>query len=446
MKFNADMDFYNWILDDVQLIKKEGNNLVLANNFIARAPIYSMPQIAIDSVRFLADVANVGANDQTNVALSVNVVRNSDNASVFTATNSYGMMMAGDTVENKAFSAVFFPDTTLASYTVTYTLASDSTDALPGDNTFSYQFEVVDDFFDKTAGFTRNITPSANNAWTYGTSYYVNSGVLINGTNNLDTLHRAVTAVSFGASNPTELAGESVTIFLEKPITGSVLDANGSGAIEQAERTIVAFGTYTFTGSEAANAILNVAMEDFNTGKVYELQSNTNYALVVNFVPNNATVDFRMLAAQGASLNYSAADFAAAQNGVERYSELLDVGNSGDYGTNGFVGSPVPFVRLNVAEYFTTSANDVKLEENALTVFPNPADEFITATITLEEMSANAKLTIFNVNGQIVETRNLSNVKNEQVLFDLDAYASGTYLISIDTEFGHSIKRFIVSK
>lgn len=438
LKFTADMDFYNWIIDDVQLIEKEGNNLVLANNFIARAPIYSMPRSSVDSIRFLADVANVGANDQPNVVLSVDVVRNSDNVSVFSATNPYGMIMAGDTVENQAFSMVYFPDTALESYTVTYTLSSDSTDVIPGDNTFSYEFEVVEDFHDKTPGPTRNITPSASNAWTYGTSYYVASGTST-------TVEYPVTAVSFGASNPSELGGESVTIFIEKPISGTVLDANGSGAIEQTEREIVAFGTYTFTGNEAANAVLNAAMEDFNTGLPYMLQSNTNYVVVVNYVPSNTTVRFRMLAAQGNDLNYQAADFAARLNGVERYAEVLDVGNSGDYGLAGFVGNPVPFVRLNFAENLL-STNGLKLADNALTVFPNPADEFITASIELEDMAANAQVTIYNVTGQIIETRNLSNVQNEKVLFDLDSYTSGTYFISVATEAGSTIKRFIVAK
>lgn len=446
LKFTADMDFYNWMLDDVQLVEKEGNNLTLASDFIAIAPTYSMPKSSVDTIRFLSDVANIGANDQTNVVLSVNVVKDSDGSSVFSATNMYGNMSAGDTTENQAFSTVFVPDTIVESYTVTYTLASDSLDALPTDNSFTYQFEVVEDFFDKTPGQTRNITPSGDNSWTYGTSYYVYNGTEVGGNNNLDTLYRWVSSVGFGVSNPADLAGESVTIFIEKPMTGNYFNVNATNDIPQADRTIAAFGTYTFTGNETANTLINVPVEDFNTSEMFQLESGINYAVVVNFVASNATVDLRLTAAQGAALNYSAADFAAAQVGVQRFSELLDVGNSGDYSINGFVGSPVPVVRLSFFEEFATSTETAALSNNALTVFPNPADEFITATIELEDMAANAKLAIYNVNGQIVETRQLSNVTNEQVLFDLDGYTSGTYFISIETEKGHSIKRFIVSK
>ena len=81
-----------------------------------------------------------------------------------------------------------------------------------------------------------------------------------------------------------------------------------------------------------------------------------------------------------------------------------------------------PLVGLETTTIFTTSTADQKLGENALTVFPNPADEFITATIALEEVSKNVRLTIYNVSGQVMETRNLSNTTNEQVRFDLDNY------------------------
>ena len=447
LKFTADMDFYNWIIDDVQLVKKEGNNLTLANDFIAIAPIYAMPKSSVDTVRFLADVANNGANDATNVVLSVDVVRDSDGATVFSATNPYGTMMSGDTVENQTFSAVFVPDTIVDLYTVTYTLSSDSTDAIPGDNTFSYQFEVVADYFDRMPAATRNIAPGGDNSYTYGSSYYVYNGTEIGGNNNLDTLYRTVSAVTFGAANPDELAGESVTIFIERPLFGNEFTVNpADGTIGQGDRQIVGFGTYTFTGNEPASSLINVPIEDFNTGEALHLESGVNYAVMMNYVASNTNTNLFMLAGQAPDLNYSAADFAAAQNGVQRFSELLDVGNSGNYSTFGFVGSPVPLVRLNFFERFATSTETPALDANALTVFPNPADEFITATIELEEMSADVRLTIYNVTGQIMETRNLANVTNEQVLFDLAAYTSGTYYMSVETEAGHSIKRFVVSK
>jgi hypothetical protein len=151
-----------------------------------------------------------------------------------------------------------------------------------------------------------------------------------------------------------------------------------------------------------------------------------------------------MLCTRGAEFNYGAADYAAGLSGLERYGQLLDVGNSEDYSVFGFA-SIIPLIDLNFAQLLI-STESVALTDNALTVFPNPATEFITASIELEEMTANAEIAIYNVSGQVMETRNLSNVQNEQVSFNLNGYTSGTYFMSIVTDAGHTIKRFIVSK
>lgn len=448
LKFTADMDFYTWIIDDVQIIEKPGNDLTLANDFIAIAPTFAMPKSSVDTVRFLADITNNGANDATNVVLSVDVTRDSDGASVFTATNPYGTLLAGDTVENQIFTDVFVPDTIVDSYTVTYTLSSDSTDAIPGDNTFSYQFEVTADYFDKIPTFTRNLSPSADNSYTYGTTYQVFNGTTIGGDNNLDTLYRYVSTVNVGVANPDELAGQSVTVFIEKPISGTEFNVNPTtGAIAQGDRSIVGFGTYTFMGNEPDDVVLDIAIEDFNVGgALLELESGVNYIVVMQYTAPDPNTDLFMLASQSQLTNYGAANFAADAAGVQRFSQILDVGNSGDYGTVGFVAGITPFIRLNFVEDFKTSTKTPALAQNALTVFPNPAAEFVTATLDLEEVAKDVTLTIFNASGQVMETRNLGNVINEQVSFDLSNYTSGMYYMSIQTEKGHSIKRFIVAE
>jgi hypothetical protein len=253
-----------------------------------------------------------------------------------------------------------------------------------------------------------------------------------------------VPSVYFGVSNPTELNGESVTIFIEKPMTGNTFDTNTDGAIQSGERQIAAFGTYSFTGTETANALFPVSVEDFNTGGIFHLEDNTPYIVVVQFTPSNSTVLMRMMANQ--EFDYSAADFAAGLAGVERYSEILDVGNSGTYSTAGFVGSPIPAVRMATIKNFINKTVETVLPETALTVFPNPADEFITATLEFAETAENVTIGIYNIHGQLVETRNLSNVRTERVMFNLDNYATGSYIMTITSDLGNTAKRFIVKK
>ena len=104
-------------------------------------------------------------------------------------------------------------------------------------------------------------------------------------------------------------------------------------------------------------------------------------------------------------------------------------------------------INLLTTTFSTVSSIDLKLEDEAFSVFPNPANEFITTTIDLPKISKNVRINIFNIQGQIMETRNLNDIQqNEQIQFDLSTYSSGTYMMSIDTDFGHSIQRFVIQK
>ncbi|NJN78928.1 MAG: T9SS type A sorting domain-containing protein [Saprospiraceae bacterium] len=435
---------YTWRIDDI--IVQDGftplpaDNIAIANDFYAIASSYQMPVDQVDSIRFLADIANIGSNVQTNVTMTVTVVKDSDNSTVYTDSHNYGTLQPGDTVENYLFTQTYYPPATPESYTATYTLSSDATDVEPSNNTATFAFEIIDNIFSKVATPTTSIAPSASNSWTAGTHYYAYKGTEISG---LDTTARYATAITFGISNATgaqSIAGQNVDVFLE---TG--IDTDGSGLIEPSERTVVAFGSHTFTAADDDIIICLFLLINF-TGStpLYELEDNANYLVSVKYTATG-TEDMFLLMSDAE--NYAGADFAAGLSGTQRYGHFLDIGNSGDYNyiTN-FGGNPTPAIGLLTSSVFTTSTADAQLEANALTIFPNPASEFVTATLNLEEVSETARITIYNVQGQVMETRNLSNVRNEQVEFNLDAYSSGTYLMSIDTDSGHTIKRFIVKK
>lgn len=457
LKFTADMDFYDWLIDDVQLVEKAANDIALANGFIAIAPKYSMPQTSIDTIYFLSDVANIGVNDAINVELTVDIVRNSDNVSVFTATNAYGTIPAGDTVENQIFTDFFVPDTAIASYTATYTLSSDSSDLVPGNNTYSFEFEVVEDYFDRIASPADDVGLAGS--YSYGVTHRVQGGTVIDGNNNLDTLYREVTSVTMGISNADELGGQSVSISIEKPAVGNRFTYNATtGEIAIVDREVLALANYTFTGTEPADFILDLPMEDFfSPGDLVALEADMHYIIIMRYDASpNTTLNLRMMSSAAGDYPYGATEFAIEQQtGQDLFSLVSDADNDGVYVAGGAIVANtnavptqafVPYLRMNFIERFETSTNNTKLDENVLTVFPNPADEFVTATLDLEEMTTNATFTIYNVTGQVMETRSLGNVTNEQVRFNLSNYTSGTYYMSVDTDAGRSIKRFVVAK
>ena len=90
VKFIFDGDYYNWIIDDVQLIQPERNNLRVNDNFYAIAPGAMTPSSQVEPFSFLADVANIGASPQTNVNLNVTIVDDNTSSEVFNENLSYG--------------------------------------------------------------------------------------------------------------------------------------------------------------------------------------------------------------------------------------------------------------------------------------------------------------------------------------------------------------------
>ena len=175
-KFIFDGDYYNWIIDDVQLIQPERNNLRVMDNFYAIAPNAMTPSSQVEPFSFLADVANIGASPQTNVELNVTIVDNTTSNEVFNENLSYGTIPADSLVENEPFTAYFTPDGSLTSYSGTYLISSDSVDFDSSDNYQYFEFMTSDTVFAKEFGATRTIVPAAGNwegegefhSWAFG--------------------------------------------------------------------------------------------------------------------------------------------------------------------------------------------------------------------------------------------------------------------------------------
>jgi hypothetical protein len=432
---------YAWRIDDIQIqdafTPLSPDDLAIANDFYAIAPSYKMPQNQIDTIRFLADVANIGANVQNNVVLSVEVERDIDNVIVFSKSINLGTLNSLDTIENILFTDTYFPPNTLGTYTATYNVSSVS-DNNPANNTATFTFEVVEDEFAKAPAATVGIAPEGNNNWTTGTHYYVHNGSQINGS---DTVTRYANAVAFRIANiigNQSIIGESVDVFLEKGF-----DADYNGLIESSERTTVAIGNHTFTSADHNEEII-VPLSNVSGGNpIYELEDNTHYLVTVKYAAPASSEN--MLLLMNDELNYNAANYAAELAGQERHHFILDIGNTGDYDyVFNFTGNPVPLINLQTSVVSTVSTADIKLEQAALTLFPNPAKMFVTATIDLPKTAENVELTIFNIQGQIMTTRYLRNIQKEQIQFDLSDFTSGTYMMSIDTNLGHTVQRFVV--
>jgi hypothetical protein len=103
---------------------------------------------------------------------------------------------------------------------------------------------------------------------------------------------------------------------------------------------------------------------------------------------------------------------------------------------------------IAVQDSYSNPVNTSKnLYFTKLTIFPNPVSEYVTAIFDLEQITPNAKITIYDIHGQIMETHHLNNIRQAQIQFNLGrVYDNGLYLMRIDTDFGHITKPFMVEK
>jgi hypothetical protein len=424
---------YSWRIDDVSLGALLLNDMAILEDSHAGASSSIMPEHQTDSIRFLASIANIGSNPQTDVTLEVEVIETNTTTVVHSQTHNFGTMAPGDTIRNYAFPQSYLPVSNPQLYTINYNLSTPTTvDYNLTNNSYSNEFEISTDEFLKTSTFNVGITPSTNNSWTSGTQFYIYKGSDFSTTQYANTIKFGVT----NASSTNSIIGFPIEVLLEKGI-----DANNNGLIESSERILVATGSHTFSTADIG-IIIDVPITAAD-GSLYELESNTSYLVSAKY---NTTGNESMFLLMNDELSFFAANTAAQLNGQHRYSHYLDIGNTGNYDyINNFSNNPIPAIGLGISAIPTTT-NSTELEENSLIVFPNPVEDYLTATIDLESVSKNATIIIYNIQGQILTTHHLSNVQKEEVKIDLNHYNSGTYLISVTTDSGHTIKRFIVKK
>ncbi len=442
IKFIFDGDYYNWIIDDVQLIQPERNNLIVMDNFYTIAPNAMTPYSQVAPFSFLADVRNAGAEPQTNVNLNISIVDNTTSTEVFSADLPYNTIPADSLVENVPFTDYFTADGSITTYTGTYEISSDSVDFDPSDNFQSFDFMTTDSVFANEFGATRTIQPAANNwegdmephSWAFGNYFYIVNG---------DDWYASSATFGLGNADAPGIAGRLISLYLYRWDE----DTNEDGNMDPGERTRVAFNVYEILGTEQTADLITVPLLNFpsNEPGPVDLESNQAYVLMIEYVTLDE-VDFALVAGE---INFDAMTFRSELDGIPegnaRYAYMLGV--NGDleaepYSSAGFVTRMAPVVRLNIA--MIESADEVLDASNIIEISPNPADNKINLNIDLTEMHERVNIRILDVNGRLILDQPHDNVKQETLQFDISNYASGAYFLHFITESGVRTKRFIV--
>lgn len=446
-RFRYDANYYYWIIDDVQLIETEANNLQ-ADAFYSIAQSLLTPASQTDSIRFLIDVSNIGAADQTNVNVNMNIV-NSGNNEVYNEDLPYGTIPANFVDENRIFPGHFLPDAVEDSYTATYTVSADDADFDPTNNSQSFNFIITDSIFAKEDGVGIGGATSTGTTgldWTLATTYFVR--------NEEDPINSNIkyecSSVLVGLDNLQDNVGGFISIYLYE-----WEDVNKDGIAQSDERNgsvggnIIGNFTYEIpAGTDEATDLL-VSLENFagdDAEDPIQLKANTTYVLAAGAISaGNSIIQFTGNNDLGAG--YNATEFLTDSISVGRIS-ALSAANSGDGGISsdldGF--NFVPRLRMHVNPYFEVSVNNPLDEANKVNIYPNPATEVVNMELDLVENLNNAVVRIVDLNARNVMEAVYDNLSSQTLTYSVANLAAGTYFLKIQSDKGYITKKFTVAK
>lgn len=431
---------YYWLLDDVVLYDADPTSLFFAahdmqvnNDFFAVAPNLIWPLEMVEPIGFLADISNQGLITQSNVSLNLTIEDPNGNV-VFTEDLLYGSITPDSIAQNVPFAGTFEP-AELGVYTGTYTVSADSTDLNPDNNSQVFEFLMSDTLFAKENGINLVTRPADDSwdvgeawSWAYGNYYYV--------TNANDQVFKHV---FFAIAAEASQAGENLSVNIYK-----WTDTNADEQADPGERTLAAQMLYTIEGDEIGEDIIALPVTTL-LGETVALEDNTQYLVMVEYSTDveGTTIEMGMSDA----VDYGAMIFRTGLDGAPRYGSFLGINTPLDeepYSSLGFGWDLVPAVSISFGE--PSSVREEILLDASLSVFPNPANSQVTLGMHFHETMKNVTIQLFDINGKLLETRRMDNVKNQDVNFNAQSLTPGSYFMKVTTEKGTRTATFKVQR
>jgi hypothetical protein len=193
---------------------------------------------------------------------------------------------------------------------------------------------------------------------------------------------------------------------------------------------IVAVGVDTIDISDTTAYTLNTkTLLDVNTLEdSTTLDANTQYLVLVKYV--RAVGDTLSVAPR------------FAFSGDESFISYGTVVNSDQLYLGGFGGINA-VIRLNTNDVIEPTAITNIITQSQFNMYPNPAKDLLNVDLNLSETAENATVTMFDINGRIIEQLNYSNVKQQNIQFNVANLSAGFYFVRIQSENGVQTKEFI---
>ncbi len=226
-------------------------------------------------------------------------------------------------------------------------------------------------------------------------------------------------SATFAISQPDSILGEflTVTLYQADANNDDDPDENGDGNFDDSDLNPIAFNSYEVTAADVEDALIDLPLDNFiSLGDPITLDMDNDYIIAVEYIGNN----FFFITASG-STTYP------------------DIGSVVKQGTSWFLGGFTSgingVIRLNILPS-TINANTPLLDEDQISLMPNPASDYVNIDLDLKEISEQVTVTLMDVTGRIVETTIHNNIQQEVLRMDTQNLTAGTYFVNVQTAEG----------
>lgn len=414
------LSFEDCALIDAALANGDSVSMTFRKPFISEGLGYyavETPQAQIyphDS-SMTVDITNASGSAANNVSVSLDIIE--PNGNVVTLNETIALIGA-DSTQTVTFNSRYSPSDT-GTYTCVFKQSLNSSDTIVKTffiGTNRYRLDRETDY----TWITVNDQSYADNLFKlrFGTSY-------ITGQNG---------AV---AKSVTYALGDNTAKFIGKPYVielrafPDVLSTAASASIDSFPIVAIAVDTITDADTLPYMLMTTNGLLDVNTlADSSILNPNSQYLVLIKYErPSSDTLP-------------DAPRFA--QSGSESFISIGSVVELDRLYLGGFSGSPNFVIRLNTNDVYGAPSSVLPILENSqFSLYPNPSTDLLNVDINLENTAENAIVTMFDVNGRVIEEMNFSNMKEQIVQFNVSKLNAGFYFVRIQTENGVQVKEFI---
>ena len=420
---------YAWMVDDVALIETPNNSLQLLEAWWTNTPgagtpyiPYSLiPRSQLLDINFFGAIQNVGGVNQPNTEMTVNVSGAGSGSYVSSAYTS--MTGSTDTIMAGPMMVAGTPN---GAYSVTWSVASDSTDVDPSDNVLDsiWDFEVTTSVYGRDAGVYDGA---------YSTQDFDNDG-LVDPVEflldyqffNPDTILSMAAVFPGGARNQ---PGQELLYNIYDPAGNPVYDGVATPV-----------PTYTLTATDLTSGAgsevwVNLPFTDPMTGNAgYPIDPALGEVWTVSIYNE---FDSLFVGVSGTAMAVGGSWTTA---GITWFPITPSAGGDAYYTTDCFM------MRLNVAAS-STGVNENEIGAVLGQNRPNPFNGTTIIPFTLVN-AGNVTFTVTDVTGKIIESRNMGILGSgdQNIEFNGSNLAGGIYYYTLTTNGKRSTKKFAVAK